>query len=95
MRSKVHIRVKFLKLEKTCTFNELLRHKLHCHINYTILICICKFRLPRKGAIIQGKCFLFHLHAKFLFSFEYVQSDSTVRLIFYAFQISNTFIVFE
>ena len=67
-------------LEKSCTIIELLRHKPHCHINYTILICISKFSLPRKSKIIQGKCFLLHLHVQLLFSFEYVQSDSTAKL---------------
>ena len=83
MRYKVQIRVKFLMfllLEKSCTINELLGHKLNCHINYTILIFICEFSLPRKGAIIPEKCFLIHLHIKFLFSFDYAQSDSTAKL---------------
>ena len=67
-------------LEKSCTIDKLLRHKLHCHINYTILICICIFSLPREGAIILVKCFLLHLHVKFLFPFDYAQSDSTAKL---------------
>ena len=54
-------------LEKLCTINEQVRHKLYCHINFTILIFICKFSIPRKGAIIAGKCFLLHLNVKFLF----------------------------
>ena len=103
MRYKVQIRVKFLRflIRKSCAINELLRYWLHFHINYTILICICKFSLPRKGTIILGKCFLLHLHVKFLFSFEYVQSDSTAKLnlftlgICYTFHISNICIVFE
>ena len=64
-------------------------------MNYTILTCICKFSLQRKPTIVPGKCFLLHLHAKFLFSFEYVLSDSTPKLIllcFFKFLIYTSFL---
>ena len=80
MRYKVQIRVKFLVRKIMYYHLELLRHKLHCHINYTILIFMCKFLLLIKSTIIPGRCFLLHLHVKFLFSFEDVQSDSTAKL---------------
>ena len=81
MRYKVQIRVKFLKflVRKIMYYQSKTKAPLSNKL-YTILISICKFSLPRKGAIIPGKCFLLHLHVKLLSSFEYVQSDSTAKL---------------
>ena len=44
------------------------------------LIGICKFSLPGIAMIMPGRCLLLSLHARFLFSFERVQLNSTGKL---------------
>ena len=103
MRCKVQIRVQFLKslitkimyYQRTTMYYHVLS-KTQAALSYKLrYFDLYIFSLPREGTIIPGKFFLLHLHVKFLFSFEHVQPDSTAKLNFYAFQISNTFIVFQ
>ena len=72
LRYKLQIKEKFPKFlyRKSCTINELLERKLYDgDAKRTILICICKFSLPRKATVDPSSCFLLHLQAKRLFPF--------------------------